>query len=83
MALADYYLCDHCGCKTFYDANLPYGVNSEHFGKAEGEMLHNPLTQHPWPDGYIGYMVVLCFQCAETNQDAVEVFNNAVAKEEG
>lgn len=25
MAAADYYLCDVCGCKTFYDSDVDYG----------------------------------------------------------
>ena len=27
MAMSDYYLCDSCGCKTFYDADLDYQDN--------------------------------------------------------
>jgi hypothetical protein len=53
MALADYYLCDKCGCKTFYDANLSYDDDAV-----------NPETGHPWPNGDIGYMIVLCKKCA-------------------
>lgn len=59
MAAADYYLCDVCGCKTFYDAQLSYGegINSV----IENE---NPFTKHPWPDGDVGWMVVICKDCA-------------------
>jgi hypothetical protein len=29
MAGADYYSCDICGCKTFYDAQLDYDDNGD------------------------------------------------------
>lgn len=32
MALRDYRLCDHCGCKTFYSANL----NTDADGNIDG-----------------------------------------------
>jgi len=64
MAFADYYLCDVCGCKTFYDANLPYND----FGEPNG----NAATGHPWPDGNVGFMIVLCKDCAEENQQEIE-----------
>ena len=54
MALADYYECDGCGCKTFYDADLQY----------DG-FAHNPETGKPWPDGNVGFMLVLCKDCVE------------------
>ena len=57
MAGGDYYACDKCGGKTFYDADLQYG---EH-----GDMLENPETKHPWPDGHIGGMAVICPTCAK------------------
>ncbi len=66
MALADYYLCDICEEKTFYDANLHYeddGVHGQNF---------NPLTYHPWPTGRVGLMVVLCRDCAAKHSGAVE-----------
>lgn len=58
MAAADYYLCDGCGCKTFYDANLPYGDWGD-------DMEANPRTGHPWPDSGegIAWMFVLCPDC--------------------
>ena len=55
MAAADYYLCDRCECKTFYDANLHY---ENHNGN------QNPETGHMWPEGNVGYMLVLCRDCA-------------------
>lgn len=60
MAAADYYLCDRCGCKTFYDANLNYDGDS-----------CNPVTQHRWPEGNVGWMIVICNTCAITHAAAI------------
>lgn len=54
MALADYYLCDLCGCKTFYDSRLNYS-----------DEKCNPNSGHPWPNGDIGYMIVMCKECSK------------------
>jgi hypothetical protein len=54
MALIDYWLCDVCECKTFYDAPLAYD-------------RHNP-TRHDGamlPAG-AGDMRAICVKCAET-----------------
>ena len=56
MANADFYLCDACGKKTFYDAHLAYdGENG------------NSETHKQWPDGDVGDMAVICKRCAETH----------------
>ena len=55
MAIADYYLCDLCNAKTFYDADLSYENKNS-----------NPKTGKPWPDGNVGYMFVICKECART-----------------
>lgn len=54
MAFADYYLCDICGMRTFYDANVNYDDYNE-----------NPKSHHPWPNGDIGDMAVLCSECSK------------------
>lgn len=64
MAYADYYLSDVCGRKTFYDANLPYGE--------WGEENSNPRTKHLWPDGNIGWMLVICRDCADRFSRPIE-----------
>ena len=58
MAYADYYLCDVCEEKTFYDSKLEYydGLRS--------------TSGHPIPDG-AGDMRVLCIECARTRRVAV------------
>lgn len=61
MAAADYYLCDGCGNKTFYDANLDY----DDYVDSKSTTNCNPTTGHPWPSGNVGYMLVLCRECAE------------------
>ena len=61
MAGADYYSCDICNCKTFYDAVLRYdwrGVDSE-------RRSWSRETGKRWPNGNVGYMLVLCRECAE------------------
>lgn len=64
MAAADYYLCDACGGKTFYDANLSYDCH--------GDRNECPVTHHLWPDGNVGYMLVLCKECAPKIRVTVE-----------
>lgn len=59
MAGADYYSCDKCGCKTFYDAVLPYGDYDDG--------LYSPRDT-PMPDGNVGDMMVICKECAKTNK---------------
>ena len=59
MAWADYYSCDICRCKTFYDAVLRYGRDDEE--------NRNLITGHPWPAGNVGAMIVICKECAKTH----------------
>lgn len=59
MAGCDYYLCDICGCETFYDVEL-YGYR--------GPENMNPNTGHLWPDGDVGDMSVICKDCAKTHR---------------
>lgn len=59
MAGCDYYLCDICGCETFYDVEL-YGYR--------GPENMNPNTGHLWPDGNVGDMAVICKECAKTHR---------------
>jgi hypothetical protein len=55
MAAADYRLCDVCGRKTFYDANLNYEWDDK------GEMRLDSL----------GTWSVICEDCAKTHKTAV------------
>lgn len=63
MALSDYYLCDICERKTFYDAELNYLPEPD-----EDSYNENPTTNHRWPDGDVGFMYVICKKCAETHE---------------
>ena len=56
MAMADYYRCDVCGSKTFYDAECSYTDNNT--DAENGNLLL-------WG---VGQMRVLCEECAETKR---------------
>lgn len=58
MAAADYRLCDVCGCKAFYDANLNYSWD-EGLTKVEG---------CGYSLDYLGAWAVLCDDCAKTHE---------------
>ena len=53
MGLCNYYLCDICGKATFYDEVLDYAAHGDGLNE-------NPETGHPWPDGDVGWMEVIC-----------------------
>lgn len=59
MALADYRLCDVCGGKAFYDANLNYD-----FDNMDKE-AHMPKLD------YLGDWAVICEDCAKTHRCVV------------
>ena len=58
MAMADYYLCDVCGRKTFYDAELYYEMDN-----GNNWFLHG-----------VGDMKVICEDCAKTNRIVIEEY---------
>ena len=55
MAYADYYHCDKCDCKAFYDANLGYYEEP-----GDDRYNEHPVTGKRLPDGDVGDMKVLC-----------------------
>lgn len=59
MASSDYYLCDVCNSKTFYDAEVHYDAMNSH-----------PVTHALLPDN-VGDMAVICERCAQTFKVAV------------
>lgn len=70
MARADYRLCDVCGEKVFYDANLNYDhgrdVPKEDKARVDGEA--------DWPGyklDYLGDWAVICRNCAKTHKTVV------------
>jgi hypothetical protein len=60
MAMADYYHCDVCGCKAFYDANLSYDFD-EPVQYGCGAKL-----------GYVGDMAVICDECSKKHRVVIE-----------
>lgn len=58
MALADYYLCDVCGGKCFYDAELNWEADDE-----TGE----------WSLDRMGDMAAICERCAETYEVTIRL----------
>jgi hypothetical protein len=60
MALAEYWLCDRCGEKTFYDARLNWcdSLESRLVLRRDGRML---------PYG-AGDMAAICKECSKTHE---------------
>lgn len=57
MAAADYWLCDRCGQKAFYDANLDYS-----------DLTHRRRSDNRPLPARCGDAQVLCEECAETHE---------------
>lgn len=68
MAAADYYGCDLCGSKTFYDAELDYDFPTV------------PPYEPKLPG--VGAMKVICLRCADTHEVTIALKSTA-AKERG
>lgn len=60
MASADYWLCDVCDAKTFYDVVLHYDALKD------GAVLR-PGDDKVLPSG-VGDMAAICVKCAETHE---------------
>ena len=61
MAYADYRLCDVCGGKAFYDAELQYDNDTS---KPPFRVAGKPAN-YPHVLGYLGDWAVLCRDCAK------------------
>jgi hypothetical protein len=59
MAMADYRLCDVCGKKAFYDANLNYDFDK--VDPVEGPKLD-----------YVSSMAVVCDDCGDKFRAVIE-----------
>ena len=68
MASADYCLCDVCGGKAFYDANLNY-----QFPQKDGTYEYGltPIRDSHMALDYLGDWAVLCVTCAKTHKAVV------------
>jgi hypothetical protein len=64
MAASDYRLCDLCGSKAFYDANLNYEIG----GDVEGSVRNSGLLMENTKLDYLGDWCVLCRECAKTHE---------------
>lgn len=64
MAMADYYLCDICESKCFYDANLNWEWAERDNPIPEDEMVRGKHLRL----GYCGDMAAICLDCAKTHE---------------
>lgn len=75
MALSDYRLCDVCGGKAFYDANLNYSDGGQMpdvlpYRQAGKEQFENAEHLQKWAHrlDYVGDWAVICTDCAKTHR---------------
>ena len=69
MSLADYRLCDICGCKAFYDSNLNYEFGTVKEPIPEDERIRDSPNLKL---DYLGDWAVLCRDCAKTYRCVIE-----------
>ncbi len=72
MAMADYYLCDGCGGKCFYDANLNWDTP---------EPGETPVRGSGMVLDRCGDMAALCVDCAKTHEVKVVPIESLEAKD--
>jgi hypothetical protein len=79
MAYADYKLCDVCGGKAFYDADLSYERGPSEWSdtppyREAGAPQYTDETllhKHGLRLGYLGDWAVICEGCAKTHRTAI------------
>jgi hypothetical protein len=70
MAYADYRLCDQCGEKAFYDANLNYEIST----RKDPILGHECIEDMPGVKlDYLGSWKVLCRDCAKTHEIIIAI----------
>jgi hypothetical protein len=69
MALADYYLCDVCGCKCFYDSNLNWEWPTKDNPIPAEELVKDTNLKLD----YCGDMAAICRKCSMTHEIKVEL----------
>lgn len=70
MAACDYYSCDVCGGKCFYDANLNYETPDRNGNDSWGNRI-NPedlMRGQTHKLDYAGDMAAICRDCAKTHE---------------
>lgn len=69
MAAADYYLCDKCGGKCFYDASLNYEYPDKDGNDSWGNQIKDELVKGAgYKLDYLGDIAALCRECSETHE---------------
>ena len=82
MAYADYRLCDVCGKKAFYDAELNYQEGPDDYARispdepyriAGKEQYDDPdlLNNHGLRLGFMGDWAVICYECSKKFKTAI------------
>ena len=73
MALADYRLCDVCGGKAFYDANLNYNFPDKNGNGSWGIPVEESdmVRDTDYRLDYVGDWAVICTDCAKTHKVVV------------
>jgi hypothetical protein len=71
MAACDYRLCDLCGGKAFYDANLSYNDAKSADDPRAYRIAGNPQRFGWMALGYVGDWAVLCTECAKTHRTMI------------
>ncbi len=68
MAYADYRLCDVCGGKAFYDANLNYDIRL----RGDDDDWTQQEAARGYKLDYLGDWAVICKDCAERHRCVIE-----------
>lgn len=80
MAYCDYRLCDVCGEKAFFDANLNYDSGDDGWNKDFLPFRIKGKEQHDIPEinakhglklDRLGDWCVICSECAKTHKTAI------------
>lgn len=79
MAMADYRLCDMCGCKAFYDANLNYEWPDRDGNISFGRHVepHEIVRDSGHVLDHLGDWAVICTECAKTHKCVVVPIEDA------
>jgi hypothetical protein len=76
MAYADYRLCDVCGGKAFYDANLNYRTGERQKNGTweypdDGFRVAGIVENYPTALDRLGDWAVICNECAKTHATTI------------